>query len=211
MLDLGVIIQAPAQDPNWIKKCLLMGLIALFVPIVGALNAMGWMRSYAEARIRGETELPEANFSYIGPGWRIFLMYLPIAGIMLLLYLVVGGLVAAGAALEIEALAIVGAILGMLLFLPVMLWITVFNPGMLYLHIVHGERWASLRFARQWGLAKLTGTEYLLLWVAFLICGFITQAGMLVCFVGLLVSIPYGYAMQAAAIAEYARITNKVG
>jgi hypothetical protein len=208
VLDLGVILQAPMEDPSWLKKCLLMGLLTIFIPIVGALNALGWMRSYAEARIRGEKELPEVNLSYIGPGWRIFLMYLPLMGVMLLGYGVVGGLIALGAVLKIDAIAIAGAIIGALLLVPTILWITVFNPSMLYLHIVHREQWASMRLSKQWALAKATGTEYLLLWVAFLLCNVITQAGVIACGVGLIVSMTYGYAMMGASIAEYARITK---
>lgn len=208
MLDLGAILQAPMEDPSWLKKCLLMGLLTLFIPIVGALNALGWMRSYAEARMRGEKELPEVNLSYIGAGWRIFLMYLPIMGLIMLAFAVVGGLIATGVIMKIDALALAGGVVGALLFLPAMLWIIVFNPSMLYLHIVHGEQWASMRFARQWALAKTTGTEYLLLWVAFLLCNVITQAGILACGIGLIVSMTYGYAMMGASIAEYARITK---
>ena len=65
VLDIGVIIQAPMEDKAWLKKCLVMGLLAL-IPIAGALNAMGWMRTYADARIRGENQLPEAGLSYMG-------------------------------------------------------------------------------------------------------------------------------------------------
>lgn len=208
MLDLGVILQAPMEDKDWLKKCLLMGLLTVFIPIVGALNALGWMRSYAEARLRGEKELPETGLSYIGAGWRIFLMYLPLMGFMMLGYIVVGVIVAIGATMEIPAVAAIGGILGAIVFFPAMLWVVAFNPGMMYLHIVHGEQWASMRFSQQWSLAKRTGTEYLLLWVAFLLCGVITQAGVIACGVGLIVSMTYGYAMQGAAIAEYARITK---
>lgn len=215
MLDIGVILQAPMEDKSWFKKCALMGLLTcalllvpLVGPIVGSLNALGWMRSYAEARMRGEKELPEAGLAYIGAGWRIFLMYLPVAGLLIGVIGVIGGIVGAGVAMENETIIAIGAIVGTIAFLPVTLWLVAFNPGMLYLHIVHGEQWASLRFSQQWSLAKKTGTEYLLLWVAFLLAGVITQVGIIACGVGLIVSMMYGYAMQGAAIAEYARITK---
>lgn len=208
MLDLGVILQAPMQDKEWLKKCLIMGLLTFFIPIVGMLNALGWMRSYAEARIRGETELPDAGLSYIGAGWRMFLMLLPIVGLLIAAYIVLGVVVAIGAAVKIEAIAVVASMIGALLMLPVALWMAAFQPAMFYLHIVNGDAWASMRLKDQWALAMRMGTEYLLLWVAFLLCNVIAQAGMLVCFVGIVVSMTYGYAMQGAAIAEFARISK---
>lgn len=211
MLDLGVILQAPMQDKDWLKKCAIMGLLAVFIPIVGMLNLMGFMRTYAEARLRGENDLPEAGLGYIGAGWRVFLMFLPIVGIMIAAYVLIGVLIAIGAATKIDAIAAIGGVLGMLLMLPIMLWLMVFQPAMLYLHIVHGEAWASMRLKEQWALAMKLGSEYLLFWVAFLLCGIIGQAGMIACGVGLIVSITYGQAMQGAAIAELARIAKTKG
>ncbi len=210
MLDLGVILQAPMQDKEWLKKCAIMGLLCL-IPIAGALNAMGWMRSYAEARLRGETQLPEAGLSYMGVGWRVFLMFLPVAGVVFALYIVIAILVGIGAATKIPAISMIGSILGMVLMLPLMLWLMVFQPAMLYLHIVHGEAWASMRLKEQWALAMKGGTEYLLLWVAFLLCGVVMQLGFVVCGVGMILSLTYGYAMQGAAIAEYARLRKAKG
>jgi hypothetical protein len=211
MLDLGVILQAPMQDKDWLKKCALMGLLTMFIPIVGMLNMLGWMRSYAEARLRGENELPEVGLGYIGAGWRVFLMFLPLAGLIIAAYIIVGIFIGIGAATKIDAIAAIGGILGMLVMLPVGLWMMVFQPAMLYLHIVHGEAWASMRLKDQWALAMKAGTEYLLLWVAFLLCGVIAQAGMIACGVGIIVSMTYGQAMQGAAIAEFARVTKAKG
>jgi hypothetical protein len=207
MLDLAVILQAPMQDKDWLKKCAIMGLLCL-IPIAGALNALGWMRTYAEARMRGETQLPEAGLSYMGMGWRVFLMFLPVVGLLIAAYIVVAIIVAIGIATKIEAIAAIGSVIGALVMLPVGLWLMVFQPAMLYLHIVHGEAWASMRFKDQWALAMKAGTEYLLLWVAFLLCGVIMQAGMIACGVGIIVSMTYGYAMQGAALAEFAKVTK---
>src|SRR5256885_16747502 len=83
-LDLGLCITAPTKDPEWLKKCVLMGLMML-IPIAGALNLSGWMRTYAERRMKNEGDrdlLPEANLNYIGAGWRLFLAYLPLVGLL---------------------------------------------------------------------------------------------------------------------------------
>ena len=212
MLDIGVIIQAPMEDEEWLKKCALMGLITvavMFIPIAGpvmsSLNALGWMRTYADARLRGEKQLPAPSLSYMGTGWKLFLMYLPVAGVLIAAYAVVGGTVAAGAALKIQALVAIGTIIGVVLLVPLILWLSVMSPGILFLNIVQNEPWASMQLKKQWRLMTATGTEYLLFWVAILVAGVIMEIGVVACGIGLIVSLPYGYAMYGAAIAEFAK------
>src|SRR5688572_4703799 len=119
MLDIGVILQAPMQDKDWLKKCALMGLMSvalMLIPIVGAivssLNLLGWMRTFAEARMRGETEIPPVNLGYLGAGWRIFLMYLPVAGLFIALILIGG--IASAVAIELK-LETLGGIISVVL------------------------------------------------------------------------------------------------
>lgn len=215
MLDIGVVLQAPMEDEEWLKKCALMGLLTfalMLIPIVGAFlgtfNALGWTRAYAEARMRDEKALPPVNMSYVGAGGRMFLSFLPMVGVMVLVLGVVAAVVAVGAATESEPVIITAVVVGSLAFVPFLLWVTVFNPAIIYLHIVKDDPWASARVGRQWALVKSTGTEYLLLWIAFLLCNAVTQLGVLAFGVGLIVSMTYGYAMQGAAIAEFARTTS---
>src|SRR5581483_6379423 len=93
-LDLGLVISAPTKDPEWLKECVLIGLM-LLIPIAGALHLSGWMRAYAEKRLKnGEDRdiLPEANLNYIGGGWRLFLAYLPLIGLVFALMIFGGAL-----------------------------------------------------------------------------------------------------------------------
>jgi hypothetical protein len=218
VLDIGLIVQAPTQDPEWLKKCALMGLLCcalILLPIAGvflsSFNLLGWTRAYAEARMRGEKALPPVNLSYVGAGARIFVMYLPAIGVVCLAGAIIVGLIAAGAASRNEGLVLVALSLGSLLVMPVTLWLTAFNPAMLFLHVVHGERWASARLGLQWRLVRQTGTQYLLLWIAFLVCQVVVQLGLFALLVGVVVSMTYGAAMQGAAIAEFARIAPAPG
>ena len=211
-MDIGVIIQAPMQDEAWLKKCALMGLITFgmfLVPIVGgvlgAINMLGWMRTYADTRLAGGTTLPDPGLAYLGPGWRMFLMYLPIVGIVIAVEIVVFGLIALGSATHHPAIASIGGILGAVVIIPLVLYLSVMAPGILFLHIVKGEPWASLQFGKQWRLMMAGGTDYLLFWVAILVAGIIAELGIVACGVGLIVSMIYGQAMYGAAIAEFQR------
>ncbi len=211
-MDLGAIIQAPMQDKEWLKKCALMGLLTIvlcIVPIAGGiiagLNAAGWLRTYADSRLRGETDLPPAGLGYMGPGWRLFLSYLPLIGVMIAVEIVTVVLTMIGASAHVPALAMIGSVVGVVLLLPLSLWNMVMMPGMLFLHIVKGEPWSSMQIGKLWRLMMAGGTEYLLFWVAILVAGIISELGIIACGVGLIVSIPYGMAMYGASIAEFER------
>lgn len=218
MLDIGVVLQGPTEDKDWLKKCALMGLLscALFLipiagAIIGSLNLMGWMRVYTEARLRGEHEIPPVGLGYLGQGWGMFVMYLPLVGILLVGIGLVAGLVVAGALLKLEALAALGSLFATLAIVPVSLWMAVFSGAILYLFLVDGEPWASIRFGAQWRLASRLGTEYLLFWIAMLLAGVVAQLGAIACLVGLVVTLPYSYLMQGIAVAELARVSRAKG
>lgn len=212
-LDIGLIISAPSKDPAWLTKCLVMGLFTL-IPVVGGLNMSGWTKAIADRRAEGDTLLPPASLSYIGAGWRIFVAWLPL---MLVILGGIGTLGAAAAALIITAgkgeqdpateLALVGVILTMYAGIFVVSGVAaIVGPAVNFLHIVDGERFASVAFKRQWALMKEGGTQYVLLFVAVLLAGLVAQLGVFLLFVGIFVTAPYAQAMQGVALAEYARV-----
>ncbi|HVS49216.1 MAG TPA: DUF4013 domain-containing protein [Candidatus Dormibacteraeota bacterium] len=65
----------PTRDPEWLMKVLIMALI-LLIPIVGAINAIGWMLACIDRLRAGETRLAPANFSYLARGLRLFVVNL---------------------------------------------------------------------------------------------------------------------------------------
>lgn len=213
-LDIGVAISAPFKDKEWFKKSLIIGLL-LLVPIAGALNMSGWMRAIAERRIAGGPDaeiLPEANFSYLGGGWRLFLAYLPLVGLMLFIMIAAGvaaaivGMTAKGDAGEQLMIAIIVAMYGGIFLVAI--GVSVVGPAINFLHIVEGEAWPSLQLRRIWETMRMGGVQYLLLFVATLVAAMVGQLGALACYIGMFVTIPLGQAMAAAAIAEYARLVK---
>jgi hypothetical protein len=217
-LDLGLVIAAPTKDKEWFKKCFLIGLMVL-IPIVGALNLSGWMRAYAEKRIKGEDPdtLPDANLNYIGGGWRLFLAFLPLVGILFLV-MIAGGMAVGmigyassrhgGHDAEGPMIALILMMYGGLILFAIVM--SIVQPAMMFLHIVEDEPWASVQFKRTWEVMKAGGAQYLLLFLAALIGGMIAQLGVIACYVGIFVSLPFGQAVIGAAIAEYARLTKPV-
>lgn len=65
----------PFRDPEWIEKILIIGLIGL-IPIVGGINAAGWMMATIRKLRAGEERLPPGNFDYLWPGFQLFVVLL---------------------------------------------------------------------------------------------------------------------------------------
>jgi uncharacterized membrane protein YfbV (UPF0208 family) len=65
----------PVRDPEWVVKILIIGLINL-IPIVGAINSIGWMLASMDRLRAGEEKLAPANLDYLGRGARVFIVEL---------------------------------------------------------------------------------------------------------------------------------------
>ncbi len=207
--DIGAVIAAPLKDPQWLQKCLVIGLMSM-IPIVGALNMSGWTRTITENKLNGITDLPEASLSYIGKGWKLFLAWLPVAGLIWAATIIFIGLtfatVAMGNGKPPEAVLML-FIFGFYAFiLAFSLAISVLAPAVNFLHIVDGEPWASAAFRRLWGVVRDGGIQYLLLFLAIMVAGIIAQLGVLAFFVGIFISLPFSQAIQGFALAEYNRV-----
>lgn len=61
-----------SKDPEWVSKLLLMGLIGL-IPIVGALQQLGWMLTSLDNLRAGRIVVPPAGFRYATRGVWLFL------------------------------------------------------------------------------------------------------------------------------------------
>src|SRR5947207_12736662 len=80
----------PVRDPEWPGKLLIIAL-TLLIPIVGAINGLGWMLATLDRLRAGEERMAPANLSYLGRGVRLFVVQLAygvaVAAIAILVYL----------------------------------------------------------------------------------------------------------------------------
>jgi hypothetical protein len=202
-MEIDAAIKAPMEDPDWVKKCAITGLICL-IPFAGVLNLLGWQREYARNRLNGRSDLPEAGLSYIGAGWAVFVSMLPLIGVIIAVSIV-------GAILS----AILGNIAGPLALIPalatplVSLVTGFLGPVFLYRHIVHDDSWAGARVGWAINVARENLGAVVMLWVISLVAGFIGGLGYIALLVGVFITMPLGQAIMAAGIAEFAKATNR--
>ena len=199
----------PFRDPEWTQKVVIIGLISL-IPIVGGINAAGWMMATIRRLRAGEERLPSGNFDYLWPGFQLFIVLLVyylavfvVAGVFFWPALLLvstqnnphgsGWLVLVGIALLLMAFGL--TLIGSLAIYCVIPAITL---GVLDGGIGGG-------FAVPTILQRTTRrpTNTLLAGLMLLAAGFIGGLGFYVFYVGLVITYPYSLAMEAWIIRSF--------
>ena len=207
-MDIGGVIKAPFQDPEWLKKILLMGLVNMLICFtvvgifVGIPNMYGWGVTFARGRMNGDTNLPPFGFGYIGLGYRAI-----VAGLSLIpLALVVG--IVAFVVMFIFAkihLQIVGGLLDLVIyiaFLPI-------SFSAMYRFVVHDDMAAGLRFGWLFQFAMGNIGTIIMAVITMIIVAILQTLMGIVPIVGGFFGFGFGVAAIMAIYAEMARVTNR--
>lgn len=209
MPNIGNAFSLPFRAPNWFGTFVLMGLIFL-IPILGQIAMLGWTLTLLDNYRRGQVELPPAGFQYLGRGvnlFLVFLVYAVIIGVIIgvPIFLLIGSSLAtfnngeAGAGSAVFG-GVLSSYIGIAelfqliayLFYPAVVVATErggiaagLNPG--YVFSLASTRWSNTIIAG------------LLIYVGF----FLGSLGLILCCVGIIFTIPYGYAVLAGVVRYY--------
>jgi hypothetical protein len=199
----------PVRDPEWLTKILIIGLINV-IPIVGAINGLGWMLASMDRLRAGEEKLAPANFSYLGRGARVFVVYL-IYGL---------ALVALGLLPYIPAIAIAvsqnhtngnAGLIGLALLLNLVAF-AIFTLGSLLLTFMlpalilttdGGGIAAGLRVGDVLRRCTANPMNTLIAGLMLIAASFVSSLGVIACFVGVFFTAAYALAMQAWIIRSF--------
>jgi hypothetical protein len=199
----------PFRDPEWTQKIVIIGLISL-IPIVGGINAAGWMMATIRRLRMGEERLPPGNFDYLWPGFQLFVVLLVYYLAVLLVaavFFVPALLILSAQAnahgngwLVLVALAflLMGFGLTLIASLAIYCVIPAITLGVLDAGI--GGGFALPTILRR---TALHPTNTLLAGLMLLAAGFIGGLGLYVVYVGLVITYPYSLAMQAWIIRSF--------
>jgi len=199
----------PARDPEWLAKLLVIGLI-LLIPIVGAINGLGWMLATVDRLRAGDERLAPANLRYIARGFPLFVVDL-VYGLLIALVagaIYIPGLIVASnqshssanpalisLAIALSLLAFSFATLGSLAlnFVTPSIVLATDRRG-----IVGGlSAGAVLRQAR----ANIANT--LIAGLMLIAASFIGSLGLVACGIGVLFTTAYALAMQAWVVRSF--------
>jgi hypothetical protein len=209
MERIGDAFVWPFRDPDWLGKILIMGLI-LLIPIVGAIDGLGWMLATLDRLRAGEERLPPANFDYLGRGVLLFVVFV----VYYLGLAVVAGLlfVPAIVLLNIQGngsgnafLILVGFALLALAFAVTVLGVLaiIFATPAIVLATDRDGVAGGLALEGIFRNARKSPINTLIAGLMLFAAHFIGQLGSYACFIGVVFTVPYSLAMQAWIIRSY--------
>ena len=206
----------PFRDPNWVGKVLVMGLI-LIIPIVGAINGLGWMLAALDRLRAGEERLPPANFDHLGRGLGLFAVYL----VYYLIALLVAAVLYVPAVLILSSQSsgnpnagLVGAGVGLSLasysFLTLVTLAIGFATPAVVLAYDRGGVGAGVNVARVVRTMVASPVNTLIAGLMLIAAGIAGGLGVVVCVVGVFFTQAYELAMQAWIIRSFEVGTKEV-
>ena len=199
----------PVRDPQWLQKLLIIGLIFL-IPIVGWINALGWMLTGIERLRAGDEKLPPASFSYLGKGIRLFVVNVVYA----LAVVVLAAIFYFPAVIMFNSQS-TGPINGWLFSLGVLLSLLAFSattlgslaftfatPAIVLATDRDGIA-GGLRVAQIVHRIRESPMNTLIAGLMLIAASFIGQLGVIVCGVGVIFTSAYAFAMQAWIVRSF--------
>ncbi|HLQ15537.1 MAG TPA: DUF4013 domain-containing protein [Candidatus Eisenbacteria bacterium] len=199
----------PLKDPDWLTKLLIVAL-TLLIPIVGAINGLGWMLACLERLRAGEERLAPANLRYIGRGFPLFVVnFVYILGVA-----VAAGLIYVPA-LIVAANQSQGQANPALLSLAVLLSLLAFSVATLgslaldfampsiVLATDRGRIPGGLQVNAVLQTARANISNTLIAGLMLIAASFVGSLGLVACGVGILFSTAYALAMQAWIVRSF--------
>jgi hypothetical protein len=193
----------PFRDPEWPGKLLIIAL-TLVIPIVGAVNGLGWMLATLDRLRAGEERMAPANLGYLGRGFRLFVVQLAyglaVSALALLIYLPAVVLaVHQGQGQANSGLIVLALFLNVLAFGVATigaLAATFASPA--YVLATDREGIAGgLNVRAVWRHSRANVTNTLIAGLMLIAAGFVSSLGAVVCLVGIFFTAAYALAMQA--------------
>ncbi len=211
-IDLGEALAYPFQQPGWWKRYLLLGFLT-FIPIIGFCTLCGWQVRIFDRVRAGQRGVPVLDIGTdIRRGAKVF-------GSLLLntlpMFLPIYGLFFAGMGLlEFGGEELLPVALAVLLpsYLLMMAGVLVMNMVILELErrAFLGEWLTLLRPRASYRAIRAAPSSYLLALVGMFIGNMIGSIGVFVCYFGIFLSMPIGYAIASHIIAQWSMIVDDI-
>ena len=193
----------PVRDPEWPGKLLIIAL-TLLIPIVGAINGLGWMLATLDGLRAGEERMAPANLRYIGRGFQLFVVQLvyglAVLALALVIYLPALLLsLSQGRGDANSGLIVLALFLNVLAFgvTTVGSLAATFASPAFVLATDQGGIAGGVNVRDVWRRSRANLTNTLIAGLMLIAASFVSSIGSIVCLVGIFFTAAYALAMQA--------------
>jgi hypothetical protein len=212
-MDFGKAFTFAFDDPDWLKKIAINALIGI-IPIVGQIYLMGWGLEVARRVATGSAQpLPDVDFgTYLGYGFKAFVVALVYTAPLWVSALVVAGLSALLYEVSQEAANTIGMVVGIcfgFFGLVYGLLIGLVMPAAFTRMVIFGRIKDGLAFGSVFSLVRAAPGAYLLVLVGTIVAQFLAGiVGGIACGIGVIFTAAlyqavaghfYGQAYRAAS------------
>jgi hypothetical protein len=197
------------DDPDWIKKVLLAGLVML-IPVIGQIVIFGWVLEILRRVYNNHPQpLPEwDNFGeYLMNGLKVFVVEfvyaLPIALLVACPMTLIG--IVAGVSGDEETAAALSAIIPlcvMCLVTPIALLIALMRPAIYGKLALTGELSSAFKIGEIFGMVRANPSIFLLALLGAILAGVISGLGTIACVIGVVFTNAYAAAIQGHLYAQ---------
>lgn len=196
-MDIGLAFSFPFQDEEWVTKLILVGVI-LIIPVLGIILALGWTLAITRAVIRGEAK-PLVGLSDFADlltlGFKAFLISLIYALPIVVLSVPFGFISSLIESESAQALVAIVSLCFSCFSLLYGLALAFIYPAAFAELAANDDLGVALNPSHIFGLVRKAPNAYVLTFLATLAAGFLAGLGVLLCFVGVLFTSAYAYAV----------------
>ncbi len=193
MTSVGDSFAWPFQDPSWLSKMVVQGLIFI-IPIVGWIALAGWLVLTIDNYRAGRRELPPAGF-HLERGIALFVVLL-VYGIVIAIPITV--LYTVGGAGHNGAVSALAGLINLALTL-----LFAFIAPSLILHTYRGGFNGGFDVNAVWETATANTSNTVIAGLIVYVARLVGGIGFLLCCVGALFTIPYSTAITAGIVTWY--------
>ena len=217
-IDIGAALEFAKSDPDWMKKCGMHGLVML-IPIAGFLALFGWGRKIFENAKNDERILPELDIGgEISYGIPPLVAMLNPAAIILPLMIVIMGIGMAGGMISGVVGGDAGGIIGIVMMVITFGLYGVFMLLAFGLQLLtpeiqrrgyNGEMGPLFSPGSSLRAIKANPKAFVMTFIGLFVANFIGGLGVIACYVGMFLTVPFGHAMAAHILAQWDAIVQR--